>query len=244
MSSQTDVGPPVVRCQNVTREYTRGRQGWFSRSNTTPTVTALDDVSIEISRGEFVGIAGPSGSGKSTLLHLLAALDTPSSGRVTLNGTDTGAVSGRTRARLRLNNVGIVFQRFHLLPSLSARANVAVPLIESGVARDERRARAELLLTEFGLEDRFHHKPSALSGGEQQRVAIARALATDPDLLVADEPTGELDTESGAQVLDAFEHVASDKAVVLASHDQQALERATRVIHLRDGRRVDGVAPG
>lgn len=238
MSSQDRYSEPAVSCQNVTREYSRGQTGLFNRNRAQPTVTALAGVSVDIEPGEFVGIAGPSGSGKSTLLHILAALDVPSAGRVTLAGTDVSELSTRQRATLRLNHVGIVFQRFHLLPALSARANVAVPLIEQGLSRSDRRSRAEHLLTEFGLEDRMTHKPGALSGGEQQRVAIARALATDPDILIADEPTGELDTETGARVLDAFEQATSGRAVVLASHDAQALNRTDRIIRLRDGSQV------
>jgi putative ABC transport system ATP-binding protein len=189
--------------------------------------------------GEFVGLAGPSGSGKSTLLHLLAGLDTPTSGTVNLAGVDTGSVSSRRRTRLRLANVGIVFQHFHLLPSLSARSNVAAPLIETGESKRQRRARAEELLKQVGLADRVQHTPSELSGGEQQRVAVARALATDPALVIADEPTGELDTATGAQVLDLLAEVATDRAVVVASHDQQALDRTTRVVRLHDGRITD-----
>jgi putative ABC transport system ATP-binding protein len=238
MSPQSESDTPAVTCQNVSREYVRGQTGWFGRGHPQQTVTALDDVSLQIEYGEFVGISGPSGSGKSTLLHLLSALDIPSTGRVTLAGTDTAGLSQQARTRLRLAHVGIVFQRFHLLPALSARANVAVPLIEQGVSRGTRRERAEQLLADLGLRDRSTHKPQALSGGEQQRVAIARALATDPDILVADEPTGELDTTTGARVLDAFEQIAANRAVVLASHDTQALDRTDRVIELVDGRRV------
>jgi putative ABC transport system ATP-binding protein len=199
-------------------------------------VTALDGVSLSIFPGEFVGVAGPSGSGKSTLLHLLAGLDTPTEGAVHLDGTDTGSLSERGRARLRLETVGIVFQHFHLLPSLSARANVALPLVERGVGKRARHQRASDLLEEVGLGDRLGHKPGELSGGEQQRVAIARALATDPALLIADEPTGELDSTTGETVLDLLSATASDRAVVVASHDETVLRKTDRVIRLRDGR--------
>ncbi|MFC6723295.1 ABC transporter ATP-binding protein [Halobium palmae] len=226
----------VVRCAEVSREYTRHRRTRFGRRQDGPTVTALAEISLAIQRGELVGIEGPSGSGKSTLLHLLAGLDTPTSGTVTLVDTDISTVSQRARTRLRLDHVGIVFQRFHLLPSLSARANVALPLIERGVGKSTRRTRATELLERVGLGDRITHRPGELSGGEQQRVAVARALVTDPDLLIADEPTGELDTSTGEQILDVFEEIASDRAVVLASHDDFAIERTDRVLRLHDGR--------
>ncbi|MFC6861888.1 ABC transporter ATP-binding protein [Halomicroarcula sp. GCM10025817] len=225
---------PVVQGRGLTRDYTRGSSGFFSSSQA-PTVRALDSVSMAIERGEVVGIAGPSGSGKSTLLHLLAGLDVPTAGTLELDGTDIEPLSGRQRARLRLETVGIVFQRFHLLDALSARANVALPLVERGVGKRTRRERAESLLEAVGLEERVTHKPGQLSGGEQQRVAIARALVTDPSLVVADEPTGELDSESGERVLDLLVDVADEQGVVLASHDQQALDVCDRVISLRDG---------
>lgn len=230
----------VVCCREVTRGYTRTHRSRFGRRTEGPSVTALSDVSFALSRGELVGIEGPSGSGKSTLLHLLAGLDTPSSGTVRLAGTDVSTVGERARTKLRLDHVGIVFQRFHLLPSLSARANVALPLIERGVRKSERRQKASDLLKRVGLEDRVTHHPGELSGGEQQRVAVARALVTDPDLLIADEPTGELDTPTGEQILDIFEEVAADRAVVLASHDDFAIERTDRTLRLHDGRLLEG----
>lgn len=229
---------PAVACEGVTREY-GGGSSRLRRGGARPTVRALADVSLAVERGEFVGVAGPSGSGKSTLLHLLAALDTPTAGTVRLDGTETTGLSSRERARLRLDSVGIVFQRFHLLGALSARANVAVPLIERGVNRRDRRERADALLADLGLADRADHVPGRLSGGERQRVAIGRALATDPAVVVADEPTGELDTETGERVLDRLAETADDRAVVLASHDERALARADRVVRLRDGRRVE-----
>lgn len=229
----------VVECSNVTRTYERGGGGgWFGigkRSNL-PTVTALSDVSLTIERGEFVGLSGPSGSGKSTLIHLLAGLDEPTSGTVTLAGTDIASLSQKQLTRLRLEQVGIVFQRFHLLAALTARANVALPLVERGVGKRERRERATDLLERVGLGDRVSHRPGELSGGEQQRVAVARALAGDPLVVFADEPTGELDTDTGAVILDLLADLAEERAVVLASHDEQALARIDRVIRLRDGK--------
>ncbi len=234
----TDTSPPLIECRNLTRSYTLGSQRKLSRSKNRPTVTALDTISISIDRGEVVGLSGPSGSGKSTLLHLIAGLDTPTSGTVTFDGTDLSTLSGRNRTKHRLENVGIVFQHFHLLDALSARGNVALPLVELGIKKRDRRARAEEILEAVGLGDRITHKPAQLSGGEQQRVAIARALVTNPRLVIADEPTGELDTETGAQVLDRFTSVAEDTAIVLATHDPETLAIADRVISLRDGKLV------
>lgn len=226
--------PPVV-CENVTREFTRGHTGLFSRNDDRPTVKALSDVSVTIANGEFTVIAGASGSGKTTLLHLLAGLDTPTDGTVTIDGTDISTLSAAKRAALRLDHVGIVFQHFHLLPALSARDNVGIPLIERGVGAGQRRQQAEALLEQVGIGDRPGHRPGELSGGEQQRVAIARALITDPELLVADEPTGELDTETGAEIIDLFSEVAEDRSVVAASHDERVIASADRVIRLQDG---------
>ncbi|WP_458207757.1 ABC transporter ATP-binding protein [Haladaptatus sp. NG-SE-30] len=233
----------VVTCSNVWRTYQRDGGSWLRFGNerrNRPTVTALSDVSMTIERGDFVGLAGPSGSGKSTLVHLLAGLDTPTSGTVTLAGKNVSSLSRRELTRLRLEQVGIVFQRFHLLPSLSARANVALPLVERGVPKRKRRERAADLLERVGLGDRQTHRPNELSGGEQQRVAVARALVGDPLIVFADEPTGELDTDSGAIILDLLEDVATDRAVLLASHDERALDRTDRVIRLIDGRVEDG----
>lgn len=225
---------PAVVCSEVTRQYADGG-GIVGASG--PTVTALDAMSLSVSAGEVVGIAGPSGSGKSTLLHLLAGLDTPTSGTITIRGTDIASLGSRQQTRFRRDNIGMVFQRFHLLPALTARENVALPLVQAGVKRRKRRKRASELLAAVGLGDRESHRPGALSGGEQQRVAIARALAADPDVVIADEPTGELDRETGEQVLDLLTDISDDRAVVVASHDEYTLERADRVINLLDGAR-------
>ncbi len=230
-------GETVVSGTELVREYTRGGGSLFG-TDSTPTVRAVDEVSLSVHGGELVGIAGPSGSGKSTLLHLLAGLELPSSGTLMLAGENIADYNERGRARLRLKHVGIIFQRFHLLPALSARANVAVPLVELGISKQNRRDQATELLEAVGLGDRITHRPGQLSGGEQQRVAIARALATEPDLIIADEPTGELDSETSEQVLDVLTNVANDQGVVLASHDQQALAVCDRVITLQDGQRL------
>ena len=229
-----------IECTDVTREYSFGNSNnsWLRfDSSETPTVRALDGVDLTIGRGEIVGCAGPSGSGKTTLLHLLAGLDTPTSGTVSFDGTDLSSLSDRARTRHRLDHVGIVFQHFHLLDSLSARANVSLPLVELGRPKAERRERATELLEAMGLGDRVTHRPTQLSGGEQQRVAIARALVTEPDLVIADEPPGELDTETGERVLTRFRQVATelDAAVVIASHDEPTLAIADRLVRMRDG---------
>lgn len=224
---------PVV-CSDVTRRYPRSTDR-FGTSGTT--VTAVDSVSCEITQGSVVGVAGPSGSGKSTLLHLLAGLDTPTAGEIQIYGTAIQALSSRERTAFRRSHIGMVFQRFHLLPALTAVENVAVPLVQAGVSRTDRRSRATELLDAVGLTDRHHHRPGSLSGGEQQRVAIARALAADPAVVIADEPTGELDRDTGEQVLDVLTDIAADRAVVIASHDEYTLSRTDRVIKLRDGHR-------
>lgn len=238
LSNSTSPSQPLLSCDNVTRQYARGKKSVLGQRKATQTVTALDDVSIAIDRGEFVGIAGPSGSGKSTLLHLVACLDTPTSGTLSIDGTDVTTLSAKQRTALRLEKIGIIFQHFYLLSALSARANVAIPLVERGWSKRKRRERATSLLTTVGLDDRSTHKPSELSGGEQQRVAIARALATEPALLIADEPTGELDTATGSSILDLFEDLSDDHAVIMASHDERALARTDRVIRLQDGKLI------
>ena len=234
---------PVLVADGVSKRYRRtGRRSWFARwrgADPVPTVTAVDDVSLSVHRGEIVGLAGPSGSGKSTLLHLLAGLETPTTGTVTFEGTAIDALSARARTRHRLTNVGFVFQRFHLLPALTAQANVALPLIELGVGAGERSKRANDLLEQVGLGGRLDHTPGELSGGEQQRVAIARALVADPPVVLADEPTGELDTETGASVLEILERFVEDRVLVVASHDRATLEIADRVVHLTDGAIVE-----
>jgi putative ABC transport system ATP-binding protein len=227
--------PPAVECEQVTRRYARGKP---------ESVTALRDVSLSVAPGEFVAVVGASGSGKSTLLHLLAALDTPSDGHIRVAGEETTSLGRRGRARLRRDQIGIVFQRMHLFDALTARANVALPLVEAGVGRSDRRERATDLLERVDLGDRVDHRPAELSGGERQRVAVARALVRDPALLVADEPTGELDTATGEHVLDLFHEAATDRAVVVATHDMAVAEAADRTIELRDGQRLDEVGAG
>lgn len=202
-------------------------------------VHAVKGVSLAIERGEYVAIAGPSGCGKSTLLHLLGGIDAPSGGWVELEGTRLGALRDRDLTRLRLTRIGFVFQRFHLLPVLTARENVELPMAEAGVSGRARRARALELLGYVGLEHRAGHRATQLSGGEMQRVAIARALANRPALLLADEPTGELDAATGNEVLELFRRLNADGAtLVVVTHDEKLAAEAGRVVRMLDGRVV------
>lgn len=231
--------PPIVECTAISHEYDPRSTGGpirrrLQKSASKP-VTALRDVSLTIQHDEVVGMVGPSGSGKSTLLHAIGGLLVPSEGTVSFEGRPVSDRSARERARYRRDHVGFVFQRFHLLPSLSARANVAVPLVTAGLSRKERRRRSTELLDSVGLGDRADHRPGELSGGERQRVAIARALVTDPDLVLADEPTGELDTETGRRVLDVLTEAAANRTIVIATHDEAALSVTDRTITLSDG---------
>jgi putative ABC transport system ATP-binding protein len=199
-------------------------------------VEAVRDISVCVSAGEYVAITGPSGCGKSTLLHLLGCVDVPTSGSVIFEGRDVAALSEAERSRLRLMRIGFVFQRFFLLPMLTARENVELPQSEAGVAAPKRRVRTDLLLDYVGLAARANHLPSQLSGGEMQRVAIARALANQPALLLADEPTGELDEETGTHVAELFDRVNRDgTAIVLVTHHSPLAARATRQLTMRSG---------
>ena len=200
-------------------------------------VHALRGASLEVQAGEYVAIAGPSGSGKSTLLQLIGGIDAPSSGSVELLGTRLDELSDRELTRLRLTRMGFVFQRFHLLPVLTARENVELPMAEAGLGRRERRNRALELLAYVGLGHRAGHRATQLSGGEMQRVAIARALANHPTLLLADEPTGELDAATGTEILSLFRRLNQDgTTLVVVTHDEQLAAEAGRVIHMLDGR--------
>nr|WP_285697690.1 ABC transporter ATP-binding protein [Actinomadura sp. NBRC 104412] len=200
-------------------------------------VQALRGVSLRIDEGEFVAIVGPSGSGKSTLMHLLGCLDRPTSGTLRIGGRDVARLSGNELAELRNSLIGFVFQSFHLLPRTTARENVALPLVYRGVPRAERRRRAVDALTSVGLEHRVGHRPGQMSGGEQQRVAIARALVGAPRVVLADEPTGNLDTRTGHEVMDLLERLNRERgvAVVLVTHEPDVAERARRRVHIRDG---------
>ncbi|MDA8579628.1 ABC transporter ATP-binding protein [Pontimonas sp.] len=216
----------VVELTNVRREYQTGE---------VPTV-ALADVSLEVRRGEFVAIVGPSGSGKSTLMNLIGCLDRPSSGTVKISGRDISTLDDNELTALRSKAIGFVFQQFQLLPLTSAVDNVATPLLYQGVRPREATKRAGEMLARLGLGDRLDFDRGRLSGGQQQRVAISRALVTNPDLVLADEPTGALDTASGAAVMDVFREIHADgRTVVLITHDLEVAAAANRRIYIRDG---------
>jgi putative ABC transport system ATP-binding protein len=200
-------------------------------------VHAVRDVTLQIRAGDHIAVRGPSGCGKSTLLHMLGCVDAPSSGTLLFDGKDVSRLSDAKRSALRLRRIGFIFQRFFLLPMLTAAENVELPLSEAGAAKRDRQQRAKELLDYVGLSPRADHRPSQLSGGEMQRVAIARALANRPQLLLADEPTGELDEATGAQIASLLDRVNADgTALVIVTHDSTLAERAARVLMMRDGR--------
>ena len=217
----------LIELENISKRYPLGSGG----------VNALSGVSLSVDAGEFVAVVGASGSGKSTLMNILGCLDRPSEGRYLLGGRDVGRMSSRELAALRGSEIGFVFQNFNLLPRLTALENVEMPLILRGEPRTSRRDKARRALCAVGLEHRLDHRPQELSGGQQQRVAIARALVTRPKLILADEPTGNLDRTAGAGVLDALEHLGAGGAtVVLITHDPETAARAHKRVTLRDGR--------
>jgi len=197
---------------------------------------ALVSVNLRINRGEFVAIIGPSGSGKSTMMNILGCLDRPTEGRYILDGTPVDTLDDDGLAALRSRSIGFVFQSYNLLPRTSALDNVATPLMYQGIPRRERHARAQAVLERLGLGDRLHHEPTELSGGQQQRVGIARALVTEPAIILADEPTGNLDSHSGAEVIELFHDLhASGRTIILITHDAEVAAVAERQIHIRDG---------
>lgn len=216
----------LLEARDLARDYSFGEE----------TVHALRGVTLDVSEGDYVAIVGPSGCGKSTLLNLIGAIDRPTRGSVILRGREVGEMRDREATDFRLRNIGFVFQRFYLMPTLSARENVELPMAEAGLEGAARRERASQLLSYVGLAQRSRHRPSQLSGGEQQRVAIARALANSPAILLADEPTGELDARTGAEIIGLFGQLNADgTTIIVVTHDEDLSRSARRRIHMRDG---------
>ncbi len=220
----------MIRTENLTKVYQMGDAE----------VYALHDVNLDIQEGEFIAIIGPSGSGKSTLLNMIGCLDTPTSGAVFIDGIDTGKLSENGLAEIRREKIGFIFQQFNLVHTLNALENVALPMFFAGVGRETRIKRADELLAKVGLGDRMYHKPSELSGGQQQRVAIARALSNDPEVVIGDEPTGNVDTETGNTILDILEGLNKEgRTVIVVTHDAEIAARAGRTKRMRDGKVLD-----
>lgn len=223
---------PVIKIERVWKTYEMGTQK----------VHALRGMDFQVKSGEFVGITGPSGSGKSTAMHMVGALDVPTKGKIFLDGKDISKMHESDLAQLRGKKIGFVFQQFNLLPILTAKENVMMPMIFLEKSEEERIKRAEYLLNLMGLGDRMDHRPTELSGGQQQRVAIARALANDPEIVLADEPTGNLDTKTGHQIIELLRKLNKEekKTIVLVTHDAYVAKYAKRVAHLKDGVIVRG----
>ena len=221
----------LIRISHLSKGYVRGGQA----------IPVLLDINLDVARGEFIALMGPSGSGKSTLLNLIAGIDKPSAGTIAIDGVDIAGLSEGALADWRAANVGFIFQFYNLLPVLSAFDNVELPLLLTGLSSRERHDRVAAMLDLVGLTDRADHYPSELSGGQQQRVAIARALVTDPVLIVADEPTGDLDRTTGAEVLSLLDQLVHErgKTIVMVTHDPKAAARAGRMVHLEKGVLVD-----
>jgi putative ABC transport system ATP-binding protein len=216
----------LIRLQQISRRYLMG----------TETVHALREVSLEIHKGEYVAIMGPSGSGKSTLMNLLGCLDSPTGGSYELNGLRVSEMNDNQLAEIRNREIGFIFQTFNLLPRSDALRNVELPLIYAGVSPSQRRKTALETLTSVGLADRVHHKPNELSGGQRQRVAVARALVNHPSILLADEPTGNLDSKTGAEIMALFDNLASQgNTIIVVTHEEDIARQSRRIIRIRDG---------
>ncbi len=229
-TGDTPLPDVIILTHKLTREYDMGSE----------TVRALRGVSVQIRRNEYVAVMGPSGSGKSTLMNLIGCLDTPTTGEYWLNGQKVSDLADDELARIRNKEIGFVFQTFNLLPRATALHNVELPLIYAGLGATARRARATRALERVGLGDRMQHQPNELSGGQRQRVAIARALVNKPSLLLADEPTGNLDSQTGREILDLFRELSSrGNSIILVTHEDDVAREAQRIIHLRDGKIMD-----
>jgi putative ABC transport system ATP-binding protein len=216
----------LIRLEKISRRYQMGAE----------TVHALREVSLEIQRGEYVAIMGPSGSGKSTMMNLIGCLDSPTAGRYELNGTDVSQMDDNQLAEVRNREIGFVFQTFNLLPRSNALHNVELPLIYSGMNAQTRRQTALDSLTHVGLADRIHHKPNELSGGQRQRVAVARALVNKPSILLADEPTGNLDSKTGQEIMALFDELwRKGNTIILVTHEEDIARHARRIVRIRDG---------
>jgi putative ABC transport system ATP-binding protein len=216
----------IIHLEKISKSYFMGNQA----------IPVLNDIDLDIFKNEYVALMGPSGSGKSTLMNILGCLDSPTAGRYILNGKDVSKMPDDDLAAVRNKEIGFIFQQFNLLPRLSAAENVALPLVYAGVGKKERLERAKDVLAKVGLADRSHHKPNELSGGQIQRVAIARALINNPAIILADEPTGNLDSKTSAEVMEIFGHIqASGNTVVLVTHEEDIASYAKRVVRLRDG---------
>ena len=218
---------PIIDLENVRKVYKMGDTE----------LEALSGSNVEIEEGEFVAVMGPSGSGKSTLMNMIGALDTPSSGEVNIGSEAISGLSEDDLALLRSKKIGFIFQQFNLIPSMNATENVALPMLFRGKGKKERTERAENILEKVGLGDRLHHMPSELSGGQRQRVSIARSLANDPDIILADEPTGNLDTETGENIMDLLTDLNEEgKTIIMVTHDENDAEYADRIIKIVDGK--------
>ncbi|MCW2119858.1 ABC transporter ATP-binding protein [Flavobacterium sp. 7A] len=217
---------PLIKISNIKRNFALGEE----------TVYVLKGIDLEINKGEYVALMGPSGSGKSTLMNLLGCLDTPTSGNYVLNGKDVSKMKDDELAGIRNKEIGFVFQTFNLLPRMDAIDNVALPMIYAGFVKSDRKKRAEEVLTQVGLADRMDHQPNQLSGGQRQRVAIARALVNKPSIILADEPTGNLDSKTSVEIMALFDEIhANGNTVILVTHEEDIAEHANRIIRLRDG---------